>query len=701
MQIESISLHFPAFSGWLALILAALSVAFTVWHYRSAEPSPSLWIGRFLIGLRSLALVFFVLAFVMPVFSYIFSETFTPKTAVLLDTSLSMDIPEDELRGRDARDTYQQIQSSLGESGEYYTFDSGLRLLDSDGLDFSGAATDMAAAIRSFSGRNDIAALVLLTDGRWNLGENPAGLDFVRGVPVHSVGVGSYNLPGDISLLSVSAPPVVYAGDEAKVTVTLVSNNAVNEAVPVEVLMDGKVIASLVAAFENGMRTNCDFSFPMTETGLHSFETRIRPTQDAISSNNSAYFDIQALKSRFKVLVFSAGPSADTGFLRRTLEADGAFDSDFIVAGMSDNDSVANPDPGKYDLIVVIDGGGNKLNAALAEKIVRSVENGAGLLCFGSRFSGAGMSALETILPVDRVKSALKDAAYHIAASKLGATHFLTTGAADGADSWRDLPPLHAVANTVARKSATVLAEAYDPAAAAFRIPAIVAGRHGAGNIVVMPFSGLWRWKLMLSGSGKRFGFYDSFMAGTLRWLATEDAVSPLKISTGKSVYFSGEQIEFEARLYDSVFMPVSGASVTVAIDSLLSRKTLLKEDTPALYSGIAPSPGTGEHLFRATAWSGSEMLAEATGSFIVTAATLERLNLAPDHETLGLISQKSGGISVSPSGLDSLTSALAFAAVHERSHEDKRPWLHPFYPLLIIALLSVEWTIRKRQGML
>jgi len=76
-------------------------------------------------------------------------------------------------------------------------------------------------------------------------------------------------------------------------------------------------------------------------------------------------------------------------------------------------------------------------------------------------------------------------------------------------------------------------------------------------------------------------------------------------------------------------------------------------------------------------------------------------LDSSPDHKLLGQIARKTGGISVTPAGIDSVISRLQPHRESERQEENHHLALNPLLPFLAVGLLAIEWVIRKQRGMI
>jgi hypothetical protein len=174
-----------------------------------------------------------------------------------------------------------------------------------------------------------------------------------------------------------------------------------------------------------------------------------------------------------------------------------------------------------------------------------------------------------------------------------------------------------------------------------------------------------------------------------------------LTISTDSKSYLSGQEIFFEGRVFDSVFMPVAGAEVSLTVDNDQSQKVILEEKKPGTYTGIARSTSPGSHSFTAAAYVNGKRYAEQKGSFGVENYSLEMLDSSPDPQLLGELARKTGGLAVTAAGADSVLSRIKTQTAIERQEKDYPLTLNPLIPLLIILFLGVEWTIRKRRGMI
>jgi len=704
-HLERTAVQFRTLGLPYVLLLAAAAAAFAVWHYRGTVPAVSGYARYVLVGLRAAAFALLILWAAEPVARLVYSVSKPDVTAVLLDTSASMAAPGDPARKRDALDVLERIRAHLGKRGAYYSFDNEVRPLGGGEPAFDGSATDIAGAVEKAALDCGAESMILISDGRWNLGEDPAAAGFSGGISVHTVGVGSEAPVPEVLVRSVSYSPIGHEGAAMSVEVVVSSLSGGETTVPVEVLEGGATVASGKVSVAGGGMARAVFDITPGEPGIHTFKAVIHPPEDTNTGNNSRNFTVRVLKSSFNVLLAAPAPSADLAFMRRAILSDSSF-ALRVVIGRGSAAGAGKIAPGaSYDAVVVLDGGGPSIDRAAAAGIEEMVSKGCGFWMLGSSLEGEGVPVFLRMLPVTFGGTVVPgEAGLYITPTEQGKSHFITSGIGDSGafGSWDALPPPSSLLPMEKVTSpGTVLAEIKGKNLPNGSIPIIAAGKHGTGKVLVMPVSGIWRWRLMMEGAGKGGEFFSSFVLGTLRWLTSGAETSPLAVSTDKDVYLSGEEITFEARLYDRVYMPVSGADVSLVIDGDPALKVILRETLPAVYTGTVRGINPGSHEYAASAFVGGTRFAEGRGTFRVERFSLEMLDSRPAHEVLAAMASRTGGMSVSPSGLDSLFAADEPRVTVERRERELPLSLHPAFPAAIILFLTVEWLIRKRRGML
>ncbi|HFE52697.1 MAG TPA: VWA domain-containing protein, partial [Bacteroidetes bacterium] len=113
------NLHITGFhSGialWLGLLLLALSLAATAWHYRATNPPVSRTVRRVLGLGRGLAFAAALLMLISPAVQWVSTRRATPELLVFQDASLSMRrVEAGQPRWRRASDVLKSVREELG-----------------------------------------------------------------------------------------------------------------------------------------------------------------------------------------------------------------------------------------------------------------------------------------------------------------------------------------------------------------------------------------------------------------------------------------------------------------------------------------------------------------------------------------------------------------------------------------------------------
>lgn len=702
-SIDRIIVQFTGISPYLLLIFLFAGIGLALWYYRDPVPPATPRMKMLLVFLRAAALTALCIGLAEPVIKIVSTVTHSSQIAILLDTSSSMDRFGKGLRKSEALDTMQKIQKSLGKQGIYLGFDDQIRPLEKGIPAFNGTATDMALAIKGAESEKNVTAVILVSDGRWNRGEYPAGSVITANTPVYTILTGPAENTSDIILRRVSAAPVGHAGSTIPVEIVVASTIKNTAPIPVEILERNRPVASGKIVLGEAASGQITLDLPLKEPGDHLFSVHISPGFEERKENNTRSFGVHVLKNFFAVLLTAPSPSTDLAFIRRALEADKTFSVETVInSGTASSNTAAYPeDITKFDAVILVDGGSIALTPDRAQKLVAWLSSGKGLFLLGTIPLPAGAAVLESVLPVTINRGVgMLTSPFSTVLTEAGRIHCITS-APYTAGLWDILPPLSAIMPVTVNHEGHPLAVTGGLNGISTPLPVIVVGTHGRGKILVMPVSGIWRWRLMMEGAGKSGDFYDTFVKNSVRWLTSETESSPLTVSTDSKSYLSGQEIFFEGRVFDSVFMPVTGAEVNLTVDNDQSQKVILEEKQPGTYTGISRSTSPGNHSFTAVAYVNGKRYAEQKGSFGVENYSLEMLNSSPDPQLLGELARKTGGLAVTAAGADSVLSRVKIQTASERQEKDYPLTLNPLMPFLVILFLAVEWTIRKRRGMI
>jgi hypothetical protein len=309
---------------------------------------------------------------------------------------------------------------------------------------------------------------------------------------------------------------------------------------------------------------------------------------------------------------------------------------------------------------------------------------------------------LGPLLPVEWTgpgqRSGFKSFALAGRATNLGAFTLGSEGAGNS-ETWSRLPVPHFMAEVKALPGAEVLLEVE---AGDSRLPAAVLRPFGAGRIYYHAFDESWRW---------RYEVADEYHVRFWNQLANYIAEPPfaardkfVQLDAGQLNYAPGEQAGIRVRLRNGEGRPVTDAAINAVLYRAGQKVATitLSPDEGGLYRGTTAALDTGDYEV------GVETGAVPAGQITARAAfhvigreNIERTFLSLNEDLLRQICAASGGEYLREERFDDLIERLAPLSSGRVIETDTILWQSWWWFLPIILLLTMEWILRKRAGML
>lgn len=694
-----ISLAYP---GWFVLLCLALGAAYAAgmyWRHRSfpdeGRRTRSITAALTVVRFAAVSLLAFLL--LAPMVRDRLDRDIEPVVAVLTDNSASLVLDEDSGSVQSlVSSVLNDVETTLNTASvEPWLFDGSVR--PGRLPDLTGRTTDLQTALRDIEGmyyNRNLAAVVVVSDGRINTGLDP--LTEPPGVPVFTVGTGDTSIRRDVRIARVLHNEIGY----------------LDEVAGVEILVDGVAadgqITTLTVEAVNGDDTRTlqtdriAFDGPVEEiewpvnldldrTGIRHFRVTASAVEgERALANNVHDFYIDVIDGRRTVLLLADAPHPDLGALRRVLE------------------STEN-----YEAVVSTDG----TLPVPADEVDLAVVHG---LPVGDPASDAGLTALSASdVPRFFIVTGRTDAAAFNSAQDV-----VRLPAADGSDAasalvdmdfslfalrdddaavWRRYPPVEVPFGEItAAADARVLMRQRIGSVETDR-PILAFRETVAGKTGVFVGDGLWRWRMVNAleeGDHQRF---DGLFGAVMQYMALQADKRRFRVDQDATIYDQGRPVQLTARLYDANYEPVEDADVDLDVQDAAGRDyPLAFQPTGRGYSARIDDLPPGDYTYRATTRFDGEDL-EDRGAFTIRPFRLEARSARADHDLLRTLSQATGGRFFHAASIDGLAAAIDQATVLKpvvHSTTRTRPLVGMLWPfLLILALLTLEWFVRKWMG--
>jgi len=309
---------------------------------------------------------------------------------------------------------------------------------------------------------------------------------------------------------------------------------------------------------------------------------------------------------------------------------------------------------------------------------------------------------------------------------------------AENLEVWAGLPPIYwQHPEAEAKEGATVLAYALptdppdympdlkpDPAAGETDLDADTLAKRRAfqrrhalishhtvatGRVMFLGFDRTWRLRYRVGDT-----YHHRFWGQVLRW-ATADKLpagtQTVRIGTDRTRYAPGGTVSVTARIAQEDFTPVTGlddvaVDVFAGEDKVMRRTLEFVEGSPGRYKGNLGTLPTGAYRVELDAPAAEPILRRQNAGTVSTefsvdpATPAEQAELAPDRGLLSRLAGLTGGTVTDPARAERALAGLGpVTEVNIERHEyvlwDSLPML-----LLIVALATAEWLLRKKVGL-
>jgi uncharacterized membrane protein len=697
-----------------------------------------------LTGLRTALVALLLLALLRPV---VVVSTVVPQEnilAVVLDDSKSMqladqgDAPRSSLISRAFSSEEAGLLSALSERFTLRFFRFGADVARHDlaqPLAFGETQTNLGGALegvrRELTGV-PLAGVVVVTDGAQNAGEHLAEsiLQYQSdGVPIYTVGVGREVLPRDIELSRVETPHQVLKGSSVMVDVMLTQSGFRGDRVTLNVEDGGRIVNSQEVRLAGDREaTVVRVKLTATEAGARLFRFHVPPQPgELVIENNAREVMISVEDRREKILYFEGEPRFEVKFIRRALEDDQNIqvvtlqrtaENKYLRLGVDDPDELVAGFPETREELFAYRGiilGSVEASYFSHSQLVLLEEfvgqRGGGLLVLGGRraFGEGGYAGtpLEPVLPVVLPRTADTEFFSEVAVrpTPAGLVHPVTRLVDDAEQSrqqWTGLPHVSLLNPITQSKpgASTLLTGRADASGESYVVLAFQ--RYGKGKAIAFAAQDSWLWQ-MHADIPLDDMTHETFWRQMLRWLVS-NVPDLVTVATTTEQVEPGETVTITADVRDSSYLGVNGAQVTASVTDALGTETeypmewTVTED--GLYRGSLTTGLAGRYDIRVVARREDTTLGEGHAALRAEPQPTEFFSPAMRGDLLKDVAAQTGGRFYTEATLGGLAEDVRYTESGMTRVESRDLWDSPALFLTLLAVVSLEWLLRRRRGL-
>ncbi|HET6568687.1 MAG TPA: hypothetical protein VFG50_12035 [Rhodothermales bacterium] len=715
-----------ASSPLLLILCAAIAAGLTYWTYQNTTPLLPGPKRLLLGGLRFTALFLILVLLFDPILRRVQRQSRPPVLAVLVDDSQSLGLgrsgSDSSAAGNAVRDLLRQLPVNQVEGQvRIYRFASDARSLQgrlgswADSLHFEGQRTDISRAldyVREDLEDANLRSVLLVSDGQYNTGRNPLYLAERYPVPINTAVVGDTTAQRDLLIQDVVTNDIMYAGTEQPVQVRLRARGLAAQAVTVTLMQGRQMLASKRVDLPEGTaELPVDLTFTPDRVGFQQFSAYVTHLPGELTyENNTAVVNARVLKRKKQVLLVSAAPDPDLAAIRQVLDENPDVEITMLVQKATGTfyEESAPPDVASFDALIMAGFPGSAARPNQIERLADAARDGTPLLFVLTQQTDLNLlrQYFGDLLPAQpvTVRNDYFDASF--VPTPAAATHPIFDLTNVPPDAWRRLPPvIYNGSRWQTTPDARVLAT-IQVRGVSLDDPLLAVRQLGDNRSAVLLGAGTWRWKNLPEDLADLETYWPQLLSNTIRWITTREDKRPVRVEPVEEVFAGGESVAFTGQVYDGSLQPVDGASIEVKLIAPDSTEYPYRMESVgngryALEVGALPE---GTYRYQASADRGGSALGTDAGSFAVGSLNLEFRETQANVPLMRQLARRSGGTFFTPGDLGAVPAALQASGTFEpdvREVDRSTEFRNLFaFGLVIVALLSAEWFLRKRSGL-
>jgi uncharacterized membrane protein len=654
--------------------------------------------------------------------------------AVVVDNSLSMGLKE-------GAQTRQKRALNLLNEGllkrlsnrfqvRLYKLGSGVaQMAQLSQLHADETSTQIGRGLRELASESatlPLGSVVLLSDGADNTGgidaETLTELTRHR-LPVNTVGFGKEELENDVELDEVDLPSKALPSSRLQARLTLKQNGFTGQRTRLVLSAGGTVLATREITLQDRPEQVETLEFNAGRAGVKNVEVKLDllPNETNLANNRLGRV-LSVDGGRRRILYIEGEPRWEFKFIRRAAEEDPALQvvsmlrttqNKIYRQGIANTNELVNGFPTKPEDLFEYDGLilGSVESAFFTQTQQQMIADfadrrGGGVLFLAGRWGlsdgGYSVAPFTELLPValpQRRNTFQRTfvAAELTEAGKQSPVCRIEEDAQKSIEHWEILPYLANYQDAGTPKpGALVLANVN---VGGKRLPLLITENYGRGRSAVLASAGTWRWKMQQPATDTS---QATFWKQLLRWIV---GATPSRVTASSpNVNLADEgHMMLRAEVRDKNYLPINDAEVSAHIiqpDGLSQTVGLRSEPmTQGVYAADWDAAMPGVYVAEISAQRGNEKLASDVLPFHREDGAAENFHREQNRELLQKLAEATGGHYYTARNANRLADEIAYSEAGITSREMKDLWNMPAIFLLLLALRSGEWLLRRRWG--
>ncbi|NCD70695.1 vWA domain-containing protein [Mucilaginibacter agri] len=682
-------------SGWWVIPCLLLGILYA-WVLYKQPTNFNNKLGYALATIRAAAVAIIAFLLLSPLIKTV---TYQPqKPLVLIAQDNSSSIEKFNPKGTDLKQVTNdlgKLKQTLGDKYDVREVHFGKDLQQGLANNFSNKQTDISSALHQLNEQfvnQNIGAVILATDGLYNQGSDPQYEARNLKASIYTVALGDTTIRRDLLINNINYNKTALLGNDFEIEVQAGAYLSNGETIQLNVTEDGRSVLNKNEPIDaNNWQKTILLKLNADKKGLHKFTFSITPVKNEASvQNNTETVYIHILDARQKILLIYNSPHPDIGTLKQAIENNRNYELKVIDA--ADLSKVKLSD---YNLLIL-----HQLQASAYMPLQKYLANSPVPVWYmaGAQTNPADFDLQQKLI---KISSSRQDVQEAFAQPQADFNSFTLSDST--LTKLQQLPPLLAPYGSYTAGSTVNILFKQKIGSIATQYPLWAFEDDHSRRTAVLAGEGLWRWQLAEYQTYGTHSALDELISQSIQYLTANANRQRFRVYTAKNVFDESEHVIINAELYNEALALTNTPDVKLDLKDAKGKSYSYQFSRAGQsYQLDAGILAPGEYTYIAGTQIGKQKLS-ANGQLNVKSIDLEARQSTANHQLLRNISKQSGGQIVLPAEINKLAAMIRQNDnIKTLVNEDKRynelidiKWVF----VLILALLSTEWFLRKREG--
>lgn len=680
---------------WMILFCFLLGAIYAgVLYYKESKLDTIVkWLKNSLLIFRFLAVSIIAFLLLSPFIKTIFNKTEKPIIIFAQDNSNSLLIHQDSaFYANNYLKELNALKEKLEKDYEVKSFTFGEKVKEECTIDFAEKTTNIAelfeAVETKFYNRN-IGALILSSDGVYNEGFNPVYSAENTNYPIYTIALGDTTIQPDIVLKEAIANKITFLNNKFPIEILGLAQSCKGEKTTLSVSHKNKVVfIKTYDITKNNQLIEETIILEAKEKGVQHYTISFSALANEVSTkNNSKEVYIDVLDGRQHILLLAHAPHPDLKALKTSIETN----ENYEVSTTYFDDFDGNFEP--YNLVVLHQF--PTYSPVWLRKI--SEKNLSVLYILGNQSNTNAFNQFQTHIKV--LQSNQRSNSTTPALTENFPLFNLSEATLKQVPNF---PPIESIFGTYLPQEKAYVLFNQKIGNVATEQPLMVFFQEGKNKAAFISGEGLWRWRLNEFAKNNNHQAFDEIINKTVQFLSVKDNKDKFRVIVDNQ-FNENQEIIFNAELYNNSYELVNTPEVKLELknEAGVDYQFVFNKSGNAyvLNAGILP---VGNYSYLAsTTFSGEQYVVK--GQLQINPLLVELNNTVANHQLLQNVANKYNGKMVLPPKINELEQLIkentAISSVIYEETDIKEIIHIKWIFFLILALISTEWFIRKRNG--